>query len=228
MHNPDVISEPPAARADVPGSTPAAAPTASGETRAETPETPETPDEPPAAPADAPEPPDAPADMPETPDAPTETPDDAFTLYDLVVEVLPPADGRPMVCSHRLGEAFRVEGENLVFPRGGSFSLYALAALLPLLPAKQRPLQPNDWMLSDAEIACPDPNCGARFRISRVAPRVQSHAACTVVPLGGQAPAPANGSAPAGGQVSAPAPGGDAPAGAGAGPDAPATSPASA
>ena len=138
----------------------------------------DVPGEPPVAtPAASGEPPAAPADAPETPD-------DAFTLYDLVVEVLPPDDGRPMVCSHRVGEAFRVEGENLVFPRGGSFSLYALAALLPLLPAKQRPLQPNDWMLSDAEIACPDPNCGARFRISRVAPRVQSHAACTVVPLG--------------------------------------------
>ena len=36
---------------------------------------------------------------------------------------------------------------------------------------------------SDAEIACPDPNCGARFKITRVGKRIQSHGQCTVVPL---------------------------------------------
>ena len=29
--------------------------------------------------------------------------------------------------------------------------------VLPLLPAKQRPTDPNDWMTTDAEVACPDP-----------------------------------------------------------------------
>ena len=107
--------------------------------------------------------------------------DDTFELYDLKVEVV--AGDKPFVCSHHVGDSFLVQGENLVFPEGASFSMYALAALLPMLPAKQRPLHPNDWMLSDAEIACPDPNCGARFRITRVARRTQSHAVCTVVPL---------------------------------------------
>lgn len=107
--------------------------------------------------------------------------DDEFTLYDLKVEVV--ETDRPMVCSHKPGEAFRVVGENVIFPEGGSFSLYALAALLPLLPAKQRLLQPNDWMLSDSEIACPDPNCGARFRITRTGKRTFRHGDCTVVPL---------------------------------------------
>lgn len=108
-------------------------------------------------------------------------PDDAFTLYDLKVEVV--EGDRPMVCSHRVGDAFRVEGENLVFDEGASFSMYALAALLPLLPAKQRPLQPADWMGTDELIACPDPNCGARFRITRCGVRALHHGACTVVPL---------------------------------------------
>ena len=107
--------------------------------------------------------------------------DDSFELFDLKVEVV--AGDRPFVCSHHVGDYFLVQGENLVFPQSTSFSMYALAAILPMLPAKQRPLHPNDWMLSDAEIACPDPNCGARFRITRVARRTQSHAACTVVPL---------------------------------------------
>ena len=107
--------------------------------------------------------------------------DDTFTLYDLKVEVV--ASDRPMVCSHKVGDYFLVQGENLVFQKGTSFSMYSLSALLPLLPAKQRPLDPNDWMLSDTEIACPDPNCGARFKITRIGKRIQSHGQCTVVPL---------------------------------------------
>lgn len=107
--------------------------------------------------------------------------DHSFTLYDLKVEVV--ATEKPMVCSHHEGDCFFVEGENLVFPANTRFSMYALAALLPLLPAKQRPLDDNDWMLSDSLIACPDPNCGAQFRITRTAKRIQSHEACTVVPL---------------------------------------------
>ncbi|MCZ8148988.1 MAG: TIGR04076 family protein, partial [Roseomonas sp.] len=45
--------------------------------------------------------------------------------------------------------------------------IYSLAAVLPLLAAKQRPTHPQDWMTSDAEVACPDPNCPSRFRITR-------------------------------------------------------------
>ena len=104
-------------------------------------------------------------------------PQDEFVLYDLRVEVVD--TGRPMVCSHRPGDYFLVEGENLVFPETDRFSMYALAALLPLLPARQRPLQKNDWMLSDSLIACPDPNCGACFRITRTQKHIFSHAACT-------------------------------------------------
>ena len=61
--------------------------------------------------------------------------------------------------------------------------MYALSALLPLLPAKQRPLHPNDWMRSDALIACPDPNCGAQFRITRTGVRTFRHGECTIVPI---------------------------------------------
>ena len=42
-------------------------------------------------------------------------------------------------------------------------------------------------MTTDALIACPDPNCGAKFRIRRTAKRIRSHAECTVVPLGAKA-----------------------------------------
>ena len=107
--------------------------------------------------------------------------DDAFQLYDLRVEVV--ATDRPMVCSHHAGDWFAVEGENLRFPEGQAFSLYALAALLPLLPAKQRVTEANDWMTTDTDIACPDPNCGARFRITRTGVRSFRHSEVTAVPL---------------------------------------------
>lgn len=116
-----------------------------------------------------------------TPDKPRDSAiDDAFELYDLRVDVV--AGDRPMVCSHRLGHAFDVHGENLIFAEP-DFSMYALAALLPLLPAKQRDTHPHDWMTTDADIACPDPHCGARFRISRTGRRSFRHQDVTVVPL---------------------------------------------
>jgi len=107
--------------------------------------------------------------------------DDKFTLYDLKVEVT--ASDRPFVCGHKEGDYFLVVGENLVFPNNSPFSMYALAALLPLLPAKQRDLDTNDWMLSDTTVACPDPNCGARFKITRIGKRGFSHAECTAEPV---------------------------------------------
>ena len=92
--------------------------------------------------------------------------DDKFTLFDLKVEVI--ASDKPMVCGHKEGDYFLVIGENLIFPENNFFSMYALSVLLPLLPAKQRALHANDWMLSDSVIACPDPNCGAQFKITRI------------------------------------------------------------
>ena len=107
--------------------------------------------------------------------------DDSFELYDLRVEVI--ATARPMVCSHTVGDSFAVSGENLSLPPGQAFSLYALAALLPLLPVKQRMSHANDWITTDTDIACPDPNCGARFRITRVGTRRFRHGEVTAVPL---------------------------------------------
>lgn len=107
----------------------------------------------------------------------------SFELFDLQVEVV--EGDRPFVCKHRPGEAFRVVGEDLVFPEGSRFSQYALAAILPLLPAKQRPTAAADWMTTDAEVACPDPNCGALFRIRRTGRRVFRHDEVTVVPMPG-------------------------------------------
>lgn len=107
--------------------------------------------------------------------------DDTFELYDLKVEVV--ATERPFVCGHTEGDAFLVQGENLVFEENRSFSMYALAALLPILPAKQRVTDRKDWMYTDSLIACPDPNCGALFRITRTGIRKFHHHEVTAVPL---------------------------------------------
>jgi uncharacterized repeat protein (TIGR04076 family) len=108
--------------------------------------------------------------------------DDSFELYDLRVDVIAPP-GTPIYCGAKVGDYFEIHGEMLHLPNGQGFSIYSLAALLPLLPAKQRPCDPNDWMVSDAEVACPDPNCATRFRITRTRKRRFSHAATTAVGL---------------------------------------------
>ena len=73
--------------------------------------------------------------------------DTEFWLYDLKVETV--LDGRTPVCRHVEGESFLVEGETLVFGPNSRVSMYALAALIPLLPAKQRSTDPGDWMSTD-------------------------------------------------------------------------------
>lgn len=88
-----------------------------------------------------------------------------------------------MVCNHEAGASFELRGESLLLPPGQGFPIYPLAALLPLLPAKQRPTHANDWMTTDALIACPDPNCGGLFRITRLRKRRFRHSQTTATPL---------------------------------------------
>lgn len=106
---------------------------------------------------------------------------DEFTLYDLRVEVV--ACRGKMVCGHAIGDYFELSGESLSLPPGKSFPIYPLAALLPLLPAKQRETHRNDWMTTDTDVACPDPRCGAVFRITRTGRRVFRHSEVSAAPL---------------------------------------------
>lgn len=104
----------------------------------------------------------------------------SFCLYDLKIEVL--SSEKPMVCDHQPGQYFLMQGENLVFGPDGKFPLYPLAALLPLLPARQRVTDDNDWMTTDTQIACPDPHCGGRFLITRIGKRTFTNAETTGLP----------------------------------------------
>ena len=109
-------------------------------------------------------------------------PDASFELYDLRVEVVAPAGAR-LYCGAKPGDHFELRGEMLHLPSGQGFSIYSLAAVLPLLAAKQRITDPHDWMSTDAEVACPDPNCPSRLRITRLGKRTFSHAQTTAVAL---------------------------------------------
>lgn len=57
------------------------------------------------------------------------------------------------------------------------------ASIVPLLAAKQRVTDRNDWMTTDALIACPDPNCPSQLKIVREGLTTFNHADTTVVPL---------------------------------------------
>lgn len=55
------------------------------------------------------------------------------------------------------GDRFFLRSGRLYIPADRHFCLYALHAVLPLLPAKQRPLADGDWLKADSQVICPDP-----------------------------------------------------------------------
>src|SRR3954453_12447865 len=107
--------------------------------------------------------------------------EDTFELYDLKITIEEIRGN--CTCDHALGEYFELKGGKLELPPGQSFCLYALQAAIPLLPAKQRPLHPNDWMATDTRVVCPDPLCGLVMRIDRVARRTLRHDDVSAVPM---------------------------------------------
>lgn len=91
-------------------------------------------------------------------------------LYDLRVCV-ERIEGRS-VCGLAVGDCFEVtESSRVRIPPGKHFCMYALAAVLPLLPAKQRRLPQDDWLERDSLVACPDPDERVILRIERLAER---------------------------------------------------------
>ncbi len=93
--------------------------------------------------------------------------DGRFRLANLRVTV-DAIEGRS-VCGLRVGDWFEVTDSSRVrIPAGRHFCLYALAAVLPLLPAKMRTLDPDDWLARDSLVACPDPDERVIMRIERI------------------------------------------------------------
>lgn len=91
-------------------------------------------------------------------------------IYDLRVTV-DRIEGRS-VCGLRPGDYFEVtESSRVRIPDGGHFCLYALSAVLPLLPAKQRRLPDEDWLETETFVACPDVAERLIMRIERIGER---------------------------------------------------------
>jgi uncharacterized repeat protein (TIGR04076 family) len=91
-------------------------------------------------------------------------------IYDVRVTV-ERIEGRS-VCGLRPGDYFDVtESSRIRIPEGRHFCIYALSAVLPLLPAKQRKLPDEDWLETETFVACPDAEERLIMRIERLRER---------------------------------------------------------
>ncbi len=107
--------------------------------------------------------------------------DGHFALYDLAV-VVESIDGN-CTCNMQVGDCFFLRNSSsLSLPDGKHFCVYALQAVLPLLPAKQRLNHPADWMETDSRVVCPDPACKLVMRVDRTARRVLRHDDVSPIP----------------------------------------------
>lgn len=88
-------------------------------------------------------------------------------LFDLKI-VVDRIEGRS-VCGLQVGDYFEVTNSSqLRIPAGKQFCIFAIASILPLLPAKQRQLPADDWLETDSFVACPDPDERLIMRIERI------------------------------------------------------------
>jgi uncharacterized repeat protein (TIGR04076 family) len=95
---------------------------------------------------------------------------DDMELFDLRVTV-DRIEGRS-VCGMAVGDYFElVNSAELRLPEGKHFCIYALQAILPMLPAKQRKLPDADWLERDSLACCPDPEERLVMRIDRIGTR---------------------------------------------------------
>ena len=93
-----------------------------------------------------------------------------FSLFDLRVTV-ERIEGRS-TCGLVVGDYFEVtESSHIRIPPDRHFCIYALSAILPLLPAKQRHLAREVWLGQDTLVACPDPDERLVMRIERIGER---------------------------------------------------------
>ena len=91
-------------------------------------------------------------------------------LYDLRVTV-ERIEGRS-VCGLEVGDFFEVtESSRVRIPEGRHFCLYAMQAVMPLLPAKMRRLADEDWLEHESLVCCPDPEERLVMRIERLGER---------------------------------------------------------
>lgn len=92
-------------------------------------------------------------------------------LWDLRV-IVEEIGGTP-VCGLAVGDSFELtDSSRLRIPDGRHFCIYALQAVLPMLPALQRSSEPGDWLIDGLRVACPDPAERLVMRVERVRRRM--------------------------------------------------------
>jgi uncharacterized repeat protein (TIGR04076 family) len=69
----------------------------------------------------------------------------------------------------RSGDSFTLHSGRLYIPAQRHFCLYALQAVLPMLPPKQRALENGDWIKDAHQVICPDPAGNVIMRIETLA-----------------------------------------------------------
>lgn len=110
-----------------------------------------------------------------------------FILYDLKIEIILGEKKKKSLqqdyFNKKIGHYFELIGENMYLPEGQPFSIYDIAAVLPLLAAKQRETPSADRISTDDIIAVPDHNCWYKLRIIRWCKRVFSHEETSDEPL---------------------------------------------
>ncbi|MEL6404631.1 MAG: TIGR04076 family protein [Chloroflexota bacterium] len=93
-----------------------------------------------------------------------------FDLYDLRITVT--AIHGESVCGLQVGDYIEItESSRLRIPPDKHFCIYALSSVLPLIAAKQRVLDENDWLTKDSHVACPDPDERLIMKIERIKKR---------------------------------------------------------
>jgi len=94
-----------------------------------------------------------------------------FEIYDIRVTVV--SIGGLSVCGMQVGDYFEVvESSKVQIPAGKHFCLYAMNAVFPLIPAKQRRLNENDWLETDMLVSCPDPEERLVMKVERIKRRM--------------------------------------------------------
>lgn len=68
----------------------------------------------------------------------------------------------------KCGDYFLLRSGRIYIPPGRHFCLYAIQAVLPLLPAKQRILKGDDWLNDACRVVCPDPAGNVILKIDSI------------------------------------------------------------
>ena len=76
--------------------------------------------------------------------------------------------GARLYCGAKPGDYFELQGRDAASAgRARDFRSIRWPPCCRCSPPSSATTQPHDWMTSDAEVACPDPNCPSRLRITR-------------------------------------------------------------